>query len=306
MAAHRGDADPMMVRAASLVLLLGGLTIGSIADRPVERVPPRVAGRTVLTADLHVHAFPGDGVLPPWELRREARRRGVDVIAVTNHNHRIAARLPVGSDRGQTGVTPLVIPGQEITSPLFHMVAVGVRRVIDWRLPLRETIDAVHAQGGVAIAAHPVRDSWRPQDDDAIRTLDGTEAVHALGETYSRGRFELREFFRRARDRKPELAPIGSSDFHGSAPIGRCLTYIFVDEVSEAGVLSAIGRGHTVASDNRGTLIGDPALVKLVQGAGVETPFARQPGPWARLSVWMVLSALALLICVRDAPSAPR
>ena len=70
-------------------------------------------------------------------------------------------------------------------------------------------------------------------------------------------------------------------------------------------MLSAIGRGQTVASDNRGTLIGDPALVKLVQGVDVETPFARQPGPWARLSVWIVLSALALLICVRDAGSNP-
>jgi hypothetical protein len=184
------------------------------------------------------------------------------------------------------------------------MVALGVRDVVDWRLPLRETIDAVHAQGGVAIAAHPVRESWRPQEEDAIARLDGTEAVHALGETHSRGRFELRQFFRRVRDRDPHVAPIGSSDFHGLAPIGRCLTYIFVDEVSEAGVLTAIRRGQTVASDTRGSFVGDPSLVKLVQESGAETPYARQPGLLARLSVWMVLSSIALLICVRDGRSA--
>jgi hypothetical protein len=294
----------MTLRPASIVLLLAGLTMGSAADKIVERTPPQVGGRTILTADLHVHAFPGDGVLPAWELRREARRRGIDVITITNHNHQLAT---VGSDRDQTGVRPpgmpthdrpLLIPGQEITSPLFHMVALGVRDVVDWRLPLRETIDAVHAQGGVAIAAHPVRDSWRPLDDEAIARLDGTEAVHALGETHSRGRFELRQFFRRARDRKPHLAPIGSSDFHGLAPIGRCRTYIFVDEVSEAGVLSAIRGGQTVAADTRGTFVGDPSLVKLVQESGAAKPDARQPDLLARLSVVMVLSALALLICV--------
>jgi hypothetical protein len=242
-----------------------------------------------------VHAFPGDGVLPAWQLRNEARRRGIDVIAITNHNQSIAASLPSGAHSGDL---PLVIPGQEITSPWFHMVAVGVRQVVDWRLPAGQAVAAVHAQGGVAIAAHPVRDSWRAGDLGALREIDGTEAVHAPGEAYSRGRYELREFYRLAREQNPTVAPIGSSDFHGTAPLGRCLTYIVVDEVTEAGVLRAIRSGQTVASNNAGMLVGDPALVKLVSEAEGARP-AAEAGLPRTLSVLMVLSALACLVCFK-------
>jgi hypothetical protein len=285
----------MTTRPAAVLLLATGLTIGGVADAPNERPPVRAGGGVLVTADLHVHAFPGDGVLPAWELRREATRRGIDVIAITNHNQSIAASLPAG---GRPGDLPLVIPGQEITTPAFHLVAAGVRRVVDWRLPLRQAIDEIHAQGGVAIAAHPVRDSWRVSDADGLRALDGAEAVHALGESHSRGRFQLREFFRTTRQLKPTLAAIGSSDFHGVAPLGRCLTYILVDEVSEAGVLDAIRRGRTVASDNRGLLVGDAELVKLVKETGPPLPAGRS-GPARTLSVVMVLGALALLVCVK-------
>ena len=283
----------MTTKPAALLLLATGLTVGSLADRPAPRVPSRVDGAVVLTADLHVHAFPGDGVLPAWELRREARRRGIDVIAITNHNQSIAARLPAG---GRAGELPFVIPGQEITSPVFHMAAVGVRQVVDWRLPAAAAIAAVHAQGGVAIAAHPVRDSWRVGDAAALREIDGTEAVHARAERHSRGGYQLREFHRVAREQNPAVAPIGSSDFHGMAPLGQCLTYIFVDEVSEQGVLRAIRNGRTVASDNLGMLVGDPALVKLAEAAGASMP-AGKPGIARALSVLMVLGSLAMLVC---------
>jgi predicted metal-dependent phosphoesterase TrpH len=285
----------MKTRSAALLLLAAGLTTGSLADGSIARAALFSAEGKVLTADLHVHAFPGDGVLPAWELRKEARRRGIDVIAITNHNQSIASRLPAG---GRPGELPIVIRGQEITSPQFHMVAAGVRRVVDWRLPLGQAIADVHSQGAVAIAAHPVRDSWRVRDGDALRGLDGTEAVHGRGEEYSRGRFQLREFYRTVRLHNPSAAAIGSSDFHGVAPLGNCRTYILVDEVSEQGVLNAIRRGRTVAADNRGMLIGDPGLVKVVQGAGASLP--RPESDLARrLSVVMVLGALALLVCVK-------
>ena len=276
------------------MLLVSGLTMGSLVDTPPDRDMVRAGDRTLLTADLHVHAFPGDGVLPAWELRKEARRRGIDVIAITNHNQTIAASLPAG---GRPDELPLVIPGQEITTPRFHLVAAGVRRVVDWRLPLEEMIGDIRAQGGVAIAAHPVPDSWRVSDADALGSLDGAEAVHALGASYSRGRFQLREFYRTTRQHNPALAPIGSSDFHGIAPLGRCLTYILVDEVSEAGVLDAIRRGRTVASDNAGLFVGDRALVKMIQDAGATPP--RRESRAARISAMTVLAALGLLIAVK-------
>ena len=284
----------MMMRRYALLLLAGALSLGSFADVQPSGTP-RVIGRyTLLTADLHVHAFPGDGVLPAWELRKEAARRGLDVIAVTNHNQSLAASLPPGGE----GALPLVIPGQEITTPRFHLIAAGVRRPVQWRLPLAETIAAVHRQGGVAIAAHPVRHSWRLREDDGgLAALDGAEAVAGSGERFSRGRGELREFFDRTRQRNADLAPIGSSDFHTSAPLGACRTYLFVEEVSERGVLDAIRTGRTVAANDADSLIGDSALVGSIRNMPRATP--QRPAPWSRAAAVLALAALALIVCVR-------
>ena len=111
----------------------------------------RPAGRTVLADDFHVHGYPIDGTLPRWELQREAARRGLDVIAVTNHNQTIAGRL----GGFLSGADVIVIPGQEITTPGFHMIAAGVTETIDWRLPASQAI--AESTGRAAWPSLPIR-----------------------------------------------------------------------------------------------------------------------------------------------------
>jgi hypothetical protein len=223
----------------------------------------RGGGTLVMTADLHVHPYPGDGGLPVWQLRREARRRGIDVIAVTGHNNRAAldlARL-VPSDSGD----PIVLPGQEITTRTIHVIAVGIEHPIDWRLAAHEAIAAIHAQGGVAIAAHPTSTTWREAGREALRLLDGAEITYHLLPDPRRIRLQRREFFAEVASVNPQVAPIGSTDFHMVAPLGLCRTYLLVDERSAAGALRAIRRGRTVARDADGRLIGTPEHVAAVQ-----------------------------------------
>ena len=71
--------------------------------------------------------MPGDGFLPVWEIQKEAARRGIDVVAITNHNHNLAWRI--AQSLGLLAEYPLVIPGQELTTPTFHMAAVGVTSI---------------------------------------------------------------------------------------------------------------------------------------------------------------------------------
>ena len=253
----------------------------------------RAAGsRQVLEADLHVHPHPGDGALSVPQLQREAARRGLDVIAVTAHNNRFALdinrRLPNSRD-------VLVIPGQEITAPLYHLVAVGTSHSVDWRLPLREAIAAVHAQGGVAIAAHPVESSWRDSDAEALRLLDGTEVAHPGRRPMPQRRDEYLEFYRRVLAVNPDVAPIGSSDFHTSAPLGYCRTYILTDDRSVSGVVEAIRRGRTVARRPDGRLHGSEANRAQVEQYLTERDPIPEPGAGDRAAVLLALSGLALL-----------
>ncbi len=296
-------------RWLSAAAVIAGAAIGSLIDTERAAAPVTAGGYRVIAADFHVHAFPGDGALPPWELAREASRRGLHAIVVSNHNQTFAARfggaalqsggaaLQGGGAALQGPRLPLVIPAQEITTPRFHLIAAGIRETIDWRLPEDELVRAIHAQGGVVIAAHPVEGSWRGSDA-LLAAVDGIEVAHPLTDSLETGRAELDAFYARGRRLNPDAAPIGSSDFHMVAPLGACRTYVFAASVTTEGVLDAIRAGRTVAADRRGVLYGDPGLTRIVEQSGA----AHQP-PASRgvvlLSAAMVLMGLLALVILR-------
>src|SRR5437762_591284 len=72
---------------------------------------------------------------------------------------------------------PLVIAGEEILGDPnhYHLIALGITDLVDFDQPVRGAIDDIHRQGGVAIAAHPVRESWPAYDAAAMERLDGAE-----------------------------------------------------------------------------------------------------------------------------------
>jgi predicted metal-dependent phosphoesterase TrpH len=279
-------------RAIALAVLVASLLAGTWVDRAA--LASRRAGSRVLAGDFHVHGYPIDGTLPRWELQRQAARRGLDVVGVTNHNQTIAGRLGRTLSSGDV----IAIPGQEITTPRFHLIAVGITDTIDWRLPAAHAIAAIHKQGGVAIAAHPTGRSWKTDDQGALRALDGLEAAHPVIDFVETGRAELAAFDARVRVVNPDVAPIGSSDTHFIPDMGMYRTYLIVDERSERGVLDAIRSGRTVASDGNGRLIGDPAMIAIVRAhlAALPPPTSSRPMSAAATAV---LLALATLVAIR-------
>jgi hypothetical protein len=278
------------------MLLVAGLLLGSAADRIPSRPASRVGDYWLLSGDFHVHASPGDGALSPWMLRDEAARAGLDVIAATNHNQSFTGRLAARISEAGNG--PLMLAGEEITNPGYHMIAVGIERAVDGaHLSAADAIADVHAQGGVAIAAHPSRRFSGYDDDSVVAMLDGTEAMHSDVHRLSGFRSEIEMFYTRGRRVNPDLAAIGSSDFHIMPPVmGRCRTYLFVRERTKAGVLDAIRNGRTLAVDGDGRLQGDPSLIQLL---GENRPAGRQDTQpaWRRLSMALAgLGALALVV----------
>ena len=279
-------------RQLAALVVVTGIAIGTAIDRTPTRSMERAGEYFVLAADFHVHAFPGDGALAPWSLRDEAAHAGLDVFAVTNHNRTFTAHLArwlAGPSNG-----PIVIAGQEITNPRYHLIAIGIENTVNASQPAAGAIADVHAQGGVAIAAHPTPMFHGYDDDATVAALDGTEAAHPADPPEEQEMFAA--FFERARRLKPSIAPIGSSDFHASPSLGRCRTLVFVREPNASGVIDALRSGRTVAIDQNGRQYGDPALVGLIAHA---TPAGRsdeQEG-WRRLSValaWLGLLGLLL------------
>ena len=118
----------------------------------------------------------------------------------------------------------------------------------------------------MAIAAHPGPRATG-YDDEAIVRLDGSELAHSAMHESVQARVEFANFFQRVRAVNPDVAAIGSSDFHMSPSLARCRTLLFVRERTREGVLDAIRNGRTVAMDGDGRLYGDPRLVRLVGNA---------------------------------------
>ncbi|MGE5816357.1 MAG: CehA/McbA family metallohydrolase [Acidobacteriota bacterium] len=263
-----------------LVVWIAGLAIGSVAQMqqgPSTLRPVVTVGSTtyqVLAADFHVHSFPGDGALLPWDVAREAHRRGLDAIALTNHNHMLEWDL-VTAARPLMPKDMIVLAGEEVTSPGFHLAAVGIRGPVRWSRSAADVIDAVHAAGGVAIAAHPGHPSSQAYDEAALRALDGVEAAHPLKETDEQRRRAVEAFYARVLAANPSIAAIGSSDFHQNAPIGSSRTFVFATERTEAGILDALRAGRSAGCDLRGDTTGAE--------------------PWARLSTPSCKAAAGLI-----------
>ncbi|MBX3193357.1 MAG: CehA/McbA family metallohydrolase [Labilithrix sp.] len=247
----------------SIALFALGVIGGFVDPRP-ERPVVRRGGYRVLEGDFHAHTAWSDGSLSPFGLVRQADRRGIDVLGVTEHNTVYPAKMA----RWYAELTggPLVVVGEEVTTSRFHVIALGIEKTVEPSLDASVVLEAIHAEGGVAIAAHPVKRFW-PALVPLRERFDGAEVMHPIA--FSSGRSEgwawgdMIAFYNES---AAPLAAIGSSDYHWMSPLGVCRTLVFVDERPTAkGVVDAIRARRTVTFDPEGRAFGDPALVELLR-----------------------------------------
>ena len=138
-------------------------------------------------ADLHVHTLWSDGAQRPEDVVAVASER-VDVVAITDHDEiRGALRArDWARERPELGVD--VVVGEEISTLNGHLLGLFLEECIPPGLSALDTIGEIHAQGGLAVAAHPfhpIRGVTRGHVSVArmIRDLplDAIEAVNNAG-----------------------------------------------------------------------------------------------------------------------------
>lgn len=283
-------------RSIAAAIIFAGIIVGTVSDRIPDAQPRRAGEYWILAGDFHVHAFPGDGALAPWTLRDEARRAGLDVVAVTNHGQVFTARLARWISRFSDG--PIVMPGEEITNPDYHLIALGVEHAVNADQTAAQAIAAIHAQGGVAVAAHPGRKFRGYADDETVAALDGAEAAHPAMDRDDAFREEIADFFERARRLNPDVSAIGSSDFHSSPALAHCRTLVFARDRTAVAVIEAIRHGRTVAVDADGRLHGDPRFIALAREAPISAR-SDSNGGWRRLSITLTWAGVLGLLLFR-------
>jgi hypothetical protein len=223
------------------------------ASRPARRELPATPGHRWLAGDLHAHTVHSDGTMTVPELACFAISRGLDFVAVTDHNtvsqH---AELPAAARR--YGIT--LIPGQEVTTAHGHAGVLGEVGWIDFRRSPDDWLDAAERRGGLMSVNHPIAGpvSW----------LHPMRRRPPLVEVWHWSWLDLSWTTPLAwwQAWDPAAIPIGGSDWHrhgSDAPLGTPTTWVECAEAEPAAILSGLRSGRVAISADRD----GPVLLRL-------------------------------------------
>ncbi|HUY96614.1 MAG TPA: CehA/McbA family metallohydrolase [Verrucomicrobiae bacterium] len=127
--------------------------------RPPDRPPARPGWRWV-PGDLHSHTVHSDGRLSIDQLAALARSRGLEFLAVTDHNT-VSHHPHLASASLRYGLT--LICGQELTTDQGHANCLGDVGWVDFRESADRWQEQADAAGGLISINHPVAGpmGWR-------------------------------------------------------------------------------------------------------------------------------------------------
>ena len=101
--------------------------------------------------DPHIHSvYSGDSRSEVIDILIQAEKKGLDAIAISDHNEIKGSRLA-----RSYGGSIIVVPSIEISSDKGHILGLGVDEIIPKGLSAVETVDRIHDAGGLAIVPHP-------------------------------------------------------------------------------------------------------------------------------------------------------
>jgi len=188
----------------------------------------------LIKADLHVHTtYSKDSLITPKDLVYYAKKRGLNAVAVTDHNQLEGAyKIAKETDF-------LIIPGMEISSSDGHIVALNVHELIPRGYSAVETVERIHRAGGVAIACHPYVLFKGCLKDKVCATFDAIEVINARAIPFNRS-------VRRAQETadRLKLARVAGTDAHYGPQIGFSYTEIEATESDVEAIAKAILKGR--------------------------------------------------------------
>lgn len=198
-------------------------------------------------ADLHMHSTYSDGLGTIQQVLDYAQKRtNLDVIALTDHDV-IEGALRARDLWARGNYRFDFIVGEEVSTRSGHLLALFIEKRIPPRLSMEESIDLIHAQGGLAVVAHPLNQLFRhscPRSVlDRIKAsqnvwLDGIETWNASFCGIYANRVAMQS--NRESYGWPEL---GNSDAHTLSAIGSGCTWFAGGNALD--VRAAIEKGET-------------------------------------------------------------
>ena len=216
-----------------------------LIERPTPRALPGAGGMRWLAGDLHSHTVHSDGVLTVPELARFAASRGLDFLAVTDHNTVSHHRELAGA---AAAYQIALVPGQEVTTERGHANALGAMPWVDFREPPDAWLAATEEAGGLLSVNHPYggQVSWTAP----------MERRPPLIEVWHWSWLDLRWTAPLSwwLAWHPGAIAVGGSDWHrpgSDAPPGSPTTWVLAEAAEPAAVLAGVADARVAISASR-------------------------------------------------------
>lgn len=167
-----------------------------------------------MKVDLHLHdnKYSTDSHISIEEIVREAKRKGLDGIALTNHeNPDVVKEI----DQLVEKYDFVIFPGVEYLTKDGDIVAFGINKLPDEQMSAQEFIEYVDRFGGTCTAAHPYRTNNRGLEDK-LYTVKGLTAI----EGYNGSTSDYHNGLAVKAGKELGIQVIGSSDAHVVEKVG--------------------------------------------------------------------------------------
>ncbi len=196
-----------------------------------------MATRT-LRADLHCHThYSPDALSSPGKLVAACLDRGIDCLAITDHNTIAGALL-------MQRLCPFqVIVGEEVRTREGEVIGLFLKEEVPAGLSLEETVERIKAQGGLVMVPHPF-DRFRHGigEEGLRRILPGVDLIEGFN-----ARALVAADNRRAQEfaRRHDLPMVAVSDSHSPREVGRAFIELPAFDGPES-FLDAVRRARPV------------------------------------------------------------
>lgn len=212
--------------------------------RPPRRILEAPIGYRWFPADFHSHSTHSDGKLTLDELAALSASRGLEILAITDHNT-VSHHAHLPDVARYNGIN--LLAGQEVTTDTGHANAFGAIEWVDYRQATEKWLSDAESRGGILSINHPLAAPchWVRDFPEGISM---SEVWHSSWDRISPDPLIWWE-------ERGRPIPIGGSDFHrlGSDGMpGDPTTWILCDteddEVTQAQVLDALAHGRVAIS----------------------------------------------------------
>lgn len=172
-----------------------------------------------MKVDLHVHTkYSGHSLLKVEDVARIAKKKGLDSIAITDHNE-----IKGGFELAR--LFPTII-GEEIACDEGDVIGLFLNERID-RGPALEVMDRIRSQGGLVMVPHPF-DSLRKEALMDERLCAKGDIIEVFNSRVIKAQDNMRAL---AFAKSNGLLTVAGSDAHTSLEIGR--SWIEVDSCED-------------------------------------------------------------------------